>query len=547
MNIETAWVKPPNQIGGLDHLAVQSPCINIYGRLLPGITNVTDRARYYSFYPWIVWALEQSGHKYNAEFIEKFRRADCLFTLIAQRHYLLTGTDYDEHAGATVGSGNMAELINLIKAEQPIRLSDSAHQGDGEKARYFKNKLGGLGQYYLGVFAELGIMDGTSSTGIKNTNQVGRVLAEAMDKGVKRELFLQTLSEDMVTIERLDQLVSFCPCQLSSSIQEHKLLKDLFFVRDLFHDTDMMPRRRSLQTILHLADELAKCDQSIDLKLFRGCVYGGALPNGMNWDLPDRLFDNRSRWALYQRNELLSVAIQSIFFVLLGSYEELGYKIDSIDQLCRWFLTTDEVESISKSMQLDGLVSELESSAKDWLPPLNDWTNELHEVQLANTIESLCASNQSKENRSQILKAALQVLIALMKRPTTQNGYEDLVFQGQYFQVYPINLKSFLTHSSKTWSQLTVREWINWLANQWGVQVHFMVALRKLRGQSQSTFRIRPSDQGLEVISVPRAVFTMPRFYQSLRVLKDIGALENKGNLWQVSELGQQLKEVVDV
>lgn len=547
MNIETAWVKPPNQIGGLDHLAVQAPCINIYGRLLPGITNVTDRARYYSFYPWIVWALEQSGHKYNAEFIEKFRRADCLFTLIAQRHYLLTGTDYDEHAGATVGSGNMAELINLIKAEQPIRLSDSAHQGDGEKARYFKNKLGGLGQYYLGVFAELGIMDGTSSTGIKNTNQVGRVLAEAMDKGVKRELFLQTLSEDMVTIERLDQLVSFCPCQLSSSIQEHKLLKDLFFVRDLFHDTDMMPRRRSLQTILHLADELAKCDQSIDLKLFRGCVYGGALPNGMNWDLPDRLFDNRSRWALYQRNELLSVAIQSIFFVLLGSYEELGYKIDSIDQLCRWFLTTDEVESISKSMQLDGLVSELESSAKDWLPPLNDWTNELHEVQLANTIESLCASNQSKENRSQILKAALQVLIALMKRPTTQNGYEDLVFQGQYFQVYPINLKSFLTHSSKTWSQLTVREWINWLANQWGVQVHFMVALRKLRGQSQSTFRIRPSDQGLEVISVPRAVFTMPRFYQSLRVLKDIGALENKGNLWQVSELGQQLKEVVDV
>ena len=218
MDLTTSWIKPPTQIGGLDHLAVQAPCINIYGRLLPGITNVTDRARYYSFYPWIVWALEQAGHKYNDEFIQQFRRADCLFTLIAQRHYYLSGTGYDEHAGATVGSGNMAELISMIKAEKSVRLSDSVHQGDGEKARYFKNKLGGLGQYYLGVFAELGIMDGTGRFGVKNTNQVGRVLAEAMDKGVNRKLFLQTLSEDQVTIERLDQLVTFCPCQLNHSV-----------------------------------------------------------------------------------------------------------------------------------------------------------------------------------------------------------------------------------------------------------------------------------------------------------------------------------------
>ena len=65
MNIHTAWVKPPRLIGGLDHLAVQAPCISIYGKLLPGITNVTDRARYYSFYPSIVWALEKKGHTFN--------------------------------------------------------------------------------------------------------------------------------------------------------------------------------------------------------------------------------------------------------------------------------------------------------------------------------------------------------------------------------------------------------------------------------------------------------------------------------------------------
>jgi hypothetical protein len=43
----TPWVKPPDAIVGLDHLAVTS----LYDKMLPGITNATDRARDYSFYP----------------------------------------------------------------------------------------------------------------------------------------------------------------------------------------------------------------------------------------------------------------------------------------------------------------------------------------------------------------------------------------------------------------------------------------------------------------------------------------------------------------
>jgi len=236
MDIQTGWVKPPREIGGLDHLAVQAPCINLYGRLLPGITNVTDRARYYSFYPWIVWALEQAGHFYNEAFIDQYRRADCLFTLIAHRHAHITGTDHTAHAAAAIGSANLAEQIAEIKKGKAIRISDYSHQDEG-RPKYFQNRLGGLGQYYLGAFCELNIMDGSGSSGLKNTNQIGKVLAKAMDQSVNRELFLQTLTEDVVCIDRLDQLASFCPCQLTNSPQEHKLLCDLFFVRGFFDET----------------------------------------------------------------------------------------------------------------------------------------------------------------------------------------------------------------------------------------------------------------------------------------------------------------------
>ncbi|MFU7556908.1 hypothetical protein, partial [Pseudomonas paraeruginosa] len=59
MKLTTSWLKPPYASGGIDHLGTQASCVMIYGQLLPGITNVTDRARYYSFYPWLVWSYDQ--------------------------------------------------------------------------------------------------------------------------------------------------------------------------------------------------------------------------------------------------------------------------------------------------------------------------------------------------------------------------------------------------------------------------------------------------------------------------------------------------------
>jgi hypothetical protein len=91
MKIETSWVQPPQSIGGLDHLGTQAPCVLIYGQLLPGITNVTDRARYYSFYPWLIWSYDLRYSKDDpVRFVEFFRRADCLFTLISERHARMT-------------------------------------------------------------------------------------------------------------------------------------------------------------------------------------------------------------------------------------------------------------------------------------------------------------------------------------------------------------------------------------------------------------------------------------------------------------------------
>ncbi len=544
MEITTSWVKPPKAIGGLDHLAVQAPCINLYGHMLPGITNVTDRARYYSFYPWVVWILEKRGHRYGNTFIDLFRKSDCLFTFIAERHAKVTGGDRDDHAAATIGSGNMAEAVARVRDGHSVKLSDYACR-KGE-TRYFKNKLGGLGQYYIGVLRQLGVMIGDLQTGVKNIREVGGVIAEAFDQKVDADLFLRTIDEDTVSADRLDELHSFCPCCLVSSPHEHKMLSDMFFVKGQFVNQDELARRRTLKTILSLADNLASSGIAIDIEQFRGCTYSGALPNKTIWHLPDRLQKNRKQWAIYQQNEILSMAVQGIFYVILDAYQESGERFQSVDELVRWFMETPEVEQTGSFFPLGSSVHSIKSAASSWLPAMEDWTNASHEVHLATRIEYLCGREKSTGNRSAILLACLKVLIALQSRSETKEGYGEFVFPDNYFQTYQINLQTFNHHSHNTWDNLTIRQWIGWLALSWGINTHLLVALRKLRGQSQSTFRIRPSDTGLEIISVPEAVFTSPRFKQALTILKDIGALERKGNVLVTSAFGKQLLETAD-
>ncbi|TOA79211.1 hypothetical protein CGK18_24125, partial [Vibrio parahaemolyticus] len=59
---------------------------------------------------------------------------------------------------------------------------------------------------------------------------------------------------------------------------------------------------------------------------------------------------------------------------------------------------------------------------------------------------------------------------------------------------------------------------------------HFNVALRKLRNQGQMTFRFVSGELGIEVIKAPPAVFTSPRFKQTLQIMEDFGFISNNNS-----------------
>ena len=99
----------------------------------------------------------------------------------------------------------------------PLRLSDYATQEESEE-RYFKNRMGGLGQYYVGQLAELGICAKvTSGPWIRYTEEFGKVLANTIETVLPSKAFWVAVERDVITVKDLIALREFSPHLLPSS------------------------------------------------------------------------------------------------------------------------------------------------------------------------------------------------------------------------------------------------------------------------------------------------------------------------------------------
>src|SRR5882757_855377 len=80
-----AWTEYRKK-NGLDPLGMQVSGVNLYQTLLPGISNVTLRMRYYGLYAWLSWMYAQHIGDTNPETWKKIiRRTEALYALIAFR------------------------------------------------------------------------------------------------------------------------------------------------------------------------------------------------------------------------------------------------------------------------------------------------------------------------------------------------------------------------------------------------------------------------------------------------------------------------------
>lgn len=144
------WGASINLITGLDPLSLQTTSEATYATMLPGISNLTNRMRYYGFYCWLLDFYFKKEKKGNSTEQYKFiRRAELMVAIImrSERREVtqITGSDF------------AADLINN-QSGNVFDLAAGADKTNENTNVYWKYSAGAFGQYYYGAMRAMSLV-----------------------------------------------------------------------------------------------------------------------------------------------------------------------------------------------------------------------------------------------------------------------------------------------------------------------------------------------------------------------------------------------------
>lgn len=494
---------------GLDPLGMQTSSISIYQSLMPGISNVTLRVRYYGLYAWLSRTYAQKVGATDPTTWQRFiRRSEALYALVAQRHGNETGV-----------AGIMWAQRKLETAgDADIDFADDAEPGS--PTYYLKQAWGAYGAAYASQLYEIGVFAQVEGHGIPVPGaQFGDRLADSFSValGPLADVFFESIQKRRVSIPDLDALSPITPSEIENGSDERACYEDILFAEaGLTRDPDM-DRRRSLLLILELSRHLERIPSVFDIRwiLYAGCDTAG---RPVVLRTPE-LEAQSARWWVYQANDLMHI-----------SYEAL----------LKW--TLDRLETYKAGITLSHLIAEavegISEAAEDWPktwahflemhpPPLNPLAldDKISDRHLSETV--MRVSNLNRSSSPEEAWSALRLLAVLHNRvrigpkdPSEELGALD-----------PTAFRSLLTevrflekHLNDDFSDLVTK-----LIEQRVVRRHLWVALRKLRHQGDYTFLIEADDGRVRLKVKDGPVFTNPRLGPAVTFLKDIHLIDEQG------------------
>lgn len=207
------WGASINLVPGLDPLGLQVTSEAIYAAMLPGISNLTNRVRYYGFYCWLLDFYFKKEKKGNSKEQYRFiRRAELMIAIIMQSQ--------KKEVQQIAGSNFASYLLNTIE-ENYFDLAKGADRDNTEKV-YWKYPSGAFGQYYYGAMQALSLVitavneDGDVVYNISQPNPrqkvSGKQLADAFERTLTpqiKELFYNNIKKGKLFKSDIPELIKY--------------------------------------------------------------------------------------------------------------------------------------------------------------------------------------------------------------------------------------------------------------------------------------------------------------------------------------------------
>lgn len=497
---------------GLDPLGMQNSSVSLYQTLLPGISNVTLRMRYYGLYAWLCQTYAKKGDDIdtNPESWKRLiRRAEALYALIAYRHGGAGGVAGIEWAQKALDT-NQSGLIDFAPAAEP-----------GSASYYLKQAWGAYGAAYRSQLFEIGIFDRSIDHELPlPSKQIGERLAcvFASSLGEVATAFYDIAQRGSVTHDELDALCLLAPSEISLSGEERHLYQEILLEPFDSNDDRACSRRDSILLILKIT-ALLGCDPNPEE--VRWILFAGRDQKGRTLDLGSTELEAQQQlWWVYQANDLSHVAYETLLKFTLDTLADYpaGIALSRLIPLC--------VEKILESSPATPVhwTAFIDSS----LPAANAYAadDDASEFSISLAIMKRAGRSDASICPPEIAWSAVKLLAILHRRVRD----EDRDIASVLAQFNPEAFRSILTeirfleeYATEPFESLLAR-----LLEERVVQRHLWVALQKLR-TGDYTFLIERDEGKLRLRGKDGPVFTNPRLGPAITFLKDVHLVGGQG------------------
>lgn len=252
-NLLPKWTKRVvTDSGGRDPLGLSRVAFNLTDYLMTGIITTTERARYYSFYSWVLWHIEREEKSASySDFVDAFRRRE-----------------------AAMGLATLASKSNLNPVGVEV-LRNQLERGkqSGEYDTNFKvlpsNPLGGYGQYYGSSIYHLKLSYGDENS-IDRVDKIGTDLAIAFHQTIKNTKYIKnrTFLQNSISESELKELQqSFTLDSIKEDFaknEREKLIEIFFGLNENYLDEKSRFRRQTMTVLLDLISEYGKNEINLE-------------------------------------------------------------------------------------------------------------------------------------------------------------------------------------------------------------------------------------------------------------------------------------------
>jgi hypothetical protein len=497
---------------GLDPLGMQTTSVALYQQLVPGISNVTLRMRYYGLYSWL-------AHMYAKTVGDTSVETWCRFLRRAEALYALTATHHGGERG--VAGVDWASRTLSFATKGAIVFSPGTDRGEG-MPQYLKQKFGAFGAAYGSQVIDIGLLETPQGRAVPvPTAGIGDNVAHAFGTAIgdAGETFLRAAAAGSVQRFELDLLEPMLPSHIASSGLERELYETLLFAGDGRQKDRASARGSSLRLLLRAAKRLGGSMRVNDL---RWALYASEFAQDDDLEaLTPEEDAQRFAWTAYQANDLLHACYETLLKLVL---DILGTAPTGMPPER---LVSRAVADLRNAIADHGAASwrEFVDSIQVAADPRAE-NGRLGEVALLRVAFKSAGLEVMSSDAS--VKSALLLLATLHKRvhPLLERIASSLpvLSHGDFLQSIVTELQFLEVHGSVPLEGMLTR-----LVKERVIDRHLWVALQKFRGQGDYTFLLESDEGRVRLRQKDGPVLTNPRLASAVTFLQDIHLLGEMG------------------